>query len=174
MQRARGFTLMEALIVVGVGAVLAATAMAYFAPAKADAKAAVFSENIGVTVARIRDRYKTAIDYSGLTTVYVIGEQLAPPDLIVGPFLRSPWGGNITVQANDFAGEGQMGGFLITIVGPIPAPACRDVVPTFAANAVAITVGSTVYSDMSPTGQNAIGTAICAATGATNIMLATR
>lgn len=122
--RSRGFTLLEAMGVVALAAIVMAVVMALVPVARNNVRGAAFLSDLQTLVDRIRQDYTLRDGYVGLTATDAIARGLVPSALQNGTTaIVSPWGGWVTLASDAGAANLQ---FQVWIQAP-PATACRTV-----------------------------------------------
>ena len=129
-----GATLLELVMSIGIIAVIAISALAFFQQANEQNKITAEVSSVGALVAGIRNMYITQGDYNGLTNTIIIRSNIFPDRMrnpgAVGAALnqiKTSWGTNgivLTAEAVDGVADG---GFVMQY-NTVPRGACVDFV----------------------------------------------
>lgn len=125
-----GFTLIELIIVVAIGALIAAGAALYFRTGSNDAKAQTFSEELPRVIVKIKARYPTGV-FTGVTCGGLASDGIFDGGSLVvngvGPAatISHPLGdGQLMTCAPVSVGSGTDNGVALTLVG-VPTDLCK-------------------------------------------------
>ena len=123
----RGLTLMEALLFLGLAAVVIVGAFTLYNNASSSSRMNEARTQLQTFIGGVQSLYSTSIDYSTVTTDLVISANIAPPsavdDSVAPPILINPWGGTTVIQDANAAGLGTAREFTVAF-NNIPDEAC--------------------------------------------------
>ncbi len=115
----RGLTLMEALLFLGLAAIVIVGAFALYNNGSSTVKMNQAKTQLQTYIGGVQSLYSAQNDYSTLTTALVINAGIAPSEAIDGTALVGPWGTATTVTGNSSTPRE----FRVTFEG-IPKDAC--------------------------------------------------
>jgi len=96
----RGLTLMEALLFLGLAAIVIVGAFALYNNASSTTKMNQAKSHLQTYVGGVKSLYATRNDFSTVTTDLVVNAGIAPSEAVDGTALINPWGGQTTVLGN--------------------------------------------------------------------------
>lgn len=167
INKQRGFSLVEILLVLGIIALLAIAAFIIFPQVQAANRANTEQANITTMAAGIKNLYGSTRNYAGVTPRILVQARIAPTSMYANntaaTTLTSAWSGDVSVGPTG-TNNSQ---FIITYAG-VPTEVCTRLVPGLLSNFQTVTVGSTAVSAQNPT---AVVTA-CAPTNASSVSVA--
>lgn len=130
----RGFSLVEGLLTIALGATIAAVAIPYFTKGSADIRAQSTADGMSVIISGVKDRFGSLGGYGGVTNANVISNTIIPKSFpINGTTINTPYGGGSTVA---FAAADGNSTFTVTVTG-LTSAACNAI----AAKIDAVTTG---------------------------------
>ena len=96
----RGLTLMEALLFLGLAAILIVGAFALYSNASSTSRLNQAKSQLQTYISGVKSLYSTRNDFTSVTTSLVVNSGIAPAEAVHGVTLVNPWGGLTTVSAN--------------------------------------------------------------------------
>jgi hypothetical protein len=118
-RKVRGLSLIEALLFLGIAAVVAIGVFSYYNTASNTTKMNSAQTQIQALVGGVKTLYSSQTNFTSLTEPLIIQAGKAPDNAVDGNSLINPWGGNINV-----AGSARF--FELTYQG-IPRDACTGI-----------------------------------------------
>lgn len=112
----RGLTLMEALLFLGLAAIVIVGAFSLYNNASSTTKMNQAKTQLQAYVGGVKSLYSTQNDFSSLSTALVVNAGIAPNEAIDGTDLINPWGFDTVI-------EGQTREFSVTFED-VPRDAC--------------------------------------------------
>lgn len=96
----RGLTLMEALLFLGLAAIVIVGAFALYNNASSTTKMNQAKTHLQTYIGGVKSLYSSQNSYATVTTALVVNAGIAPSEAVDGTTLISPWGTNTTVLGN--------------------------------------------------------------------------
>lgn len=124
MKRARGYTMVELLVVVGIFAAVLGIVAANARSAREDTLSGRTFQQLGVLTEVVRDNWSMRENYNGVNAISV--SALAPQALQNGTQLRNPFGGTWVPAA--IAWDGQTDGAFSLTLNRVPRRACTALI----------------------------------------------
>mgnify|MGYP005843233725 CR=1 FL=1 len=101
MKRLRGLTLMEALLFLGIAAVVIVGAFSLYNNASSSASMNQAKTELQTYIGGIKSLYTTQNDYNSVDNELVISAEIAPSSAVSGTdTLINPWGGDVVISGN--------------------------------------------------------------------------
>jgi prepilin-type N-terminal cleavage/methylation domain-containing protein len=144
INRNKGFTLIEILLVIGIIAILAIAAFVIFPQVQASSRANNEQNNIATIAAGVKNLYGSAGKYDGVTNDVINVARIFPASMnggsnATGVSIKSSWDGAVSVLPVGAAAPYK--NFSITY-SAVPAAVCTKLVPAIAANFDKVSVGT--------------------------------
>ena len=176
INKLKGFTLIEILLVAGVVAVAGLVVYVAFNKAQASNRASTESSYLNLMSAGIKDLYASGTVFTGLSNTVILNAKKVPEQMIdtanptTGIF--NTFGGVVTVVPVTLGGGAANNGYQITSPG-VPQSECSKLVSGLGNNFQQVTVnGAIVKTFGTNTGVDIVAAAgQCAAGGNANIMI---
>lgn len=168
---AGGFTLIELLMVLAVGAGLLFAVFVAVNKVQAKAVSKEAAESLNLMVAETRAKFKAQGNFTGVSSVVLINNNIPPQQMINGANIVDPWNNNITVSAVTINNANDAVRFTYQAV---PNNDCSNFVQAAEGAFGRVTVGATVVknlyaSPVVPLNVANLGTA-CSGAGATKVI----
>ncbi|MCY3983011.1 MAG: type 4 pilus major pilin [Roseovarius sp.] len=96
----RGLTLMEALLFLGLAAIVIVGAFALYNNASSTSRLNQAKSQLQTYISGIKSLYSTRNNFTSVTTSLVVNSGIAPAEAVDGAALINPWGGLTTISAN--------------------------------------------------------------------------
>ena len=139
--KTRGLTLIEALLFLGIAAVVIVAAVAFYNNAANNQRMNQATTQLQAYISGIKNLYETQTTYAGLAEDIVIDAAIAPQNAVEGPAaLEHPWGDPVTIT-------GTADTFTITFQD-MPQDACLNMLSAGLINSGSvrqITIGATTF-----------------------------
>lgn len=138
----RGLTLMEALLFLGLMAVVIVGAFALYSNATGASDMNEARTQLQTYIGGVKSFYSAQNDFSSVNTAFVVNAGIAPTAAVDGNALINPWGGNTVI-------EGSTRDFRVTFQG-VPSNACTGLLSTGLieqGTVIQMGVGNTLYSN---------------------------
>lgn len=149
--KARGFSLIELLLVIGFIAGALVLAFVTYPKVQATNRANVEAQHITVFSGGIKNLYSTAQNFNTLSNVVLINAKIVPDDLqVASPTINNIWGGTITVAPS----TGAPLTYMITYT-QVPSSECTKLSTSVSVNFLKLVInGSTTLFDRTASGGN--------------------
>lgn len=170
-KHSKGMTLIELLLVVGLGAVILAGMFVAYNKIQSTNAANTESTNISTLRAGVKGIYGTSVTYVGLTPTVLLNGRVVPDSMrtAAGTTINNSFGGTVGVAPATYAGGAANNAFAITYPN-VPVDVCAKLVVAVSQSFNLITVNGTTVKDSSTATGNDINVATlttqCAATAA--------
>lgn len=96
----RGLTLMEALLFLGLAAVVIVGAFSLYNNASNTSKMNQARTELQTYIGGVKSLYATSNDFSSVNTALVVSADIAPSSAVDGSSLINPWGGQTVISGN--------------------------------------------------------------------------
>ena len=150
-KKAQGFTLIEALVVLGIAAIVITAVVMKAGSANNKAKAQNMISDVATMVSDVKNAYSSSSSgYDGLTTTVAINLKVVAPDLPIssGKVKDQFPGGEVSIL------EGSSPDFFTVTYTNVPSEVCNQVITTLGGatfQSIAVN-GTTVYDDGNTSG----------------------
>jgi len=139
--KARGFSLIELLLVIGFIAGALVLAFVTYPKVQATNRANVEAQHITVFAGGIKNLYSTAQNFNSLSNTVLLNAKVVPDDLqINAPTINNIWGGTITVAPTPAAGGGPLT-YTITYT-QVPSSECTKLATSVSVNFLKLVINS--------------------------------
>ena len=149
-RKAKGFSLIELLLVLAIVAAFAVAAFIIYPRVQAGTSANNTAAALSSASASARAVF-TQGNYVNLDEAAALSGKFFPDSYVAGTDLVNEWGGDVDIYGSDAAGADATAGtsarYFTIVMNDVPSEVCKRLVPAAAANFGRVEIGSTVVQD---------------------------
>lgn len=174
-RKAKGFSLLEILLVLAVAAAFVIGAFLLLPKAQSGTRADTESKNISTIVAGVKSLYTSSSTYTGLTNTVASNAKIFPDNMLNGSSVDplNAWKGTLTVAAAATGPSATAGSSFTITDTAVPASECTKIVTGISGSFYTVQVGSTVVKSAGGTLDTATVATACNAGGNSNTLVFT-